>query len=166
MYEPSLRVPMMIRAPGGRPGQVTPAMAMNIDIAPTVLDYAGVAIPASVQGRSLRPVLEGKVPEDWRKTVYYSYYENSWRLAGKGLDARSDPSFQFFTPHRIGPHRGVRTATHKLIHYYAEGDVWELFDLNADPHELNNVYGAPGTEAITAELKTELERLRRQYRDT
>ncbi len=166
MYEPSLRVPLVVRAPGARAGQVTAAMAMNIDIAPTVLDYACVPAPATMQGRSLRPVLEGTTPADWRKTVYYSYYENSWKLAGKGLEARSDPSFAFFTPHRIGPHRGVRTATHKLIHYYAEGDVWELFDLTADPHELRNLYGTKGAETLTAELKAELERLRNHYRDT
>ncbi|MFN0101845.1 MAG: sulfatase [Bryobacteraceae bacterium] len=166
MYEPSLRVPLLVRAPGGRTAQVTEAMAMNIDIAPTILDYAGVPAPGSMQGRSLRPILQGQTPADWRKSVYYSYYENSWQLAGKGLDARSDPSFQFFTPHRIGPHRGVRTATHKLIHYYAEGDVWELFDLNADPNELRNLYGTAGAEPLAVTLKSELERLRQQYRDT
>lgn len=165
MYEPSLRVPLLVRAPGAKPGHVTPAMAMNIDIAPTILDYAGVTIPESMQGRSLRPVLADQTPADWRKTVYYSYYENSWQLAGKGREAMSDPSFAFFTPHRIGPHRGVRTATHKLIHYYAEGDVWELFDLTKDPNELQNLYGSSGAEALTKELQTELELLRRQYRD-
>ena len=166
MYEPSLRVPLVIRAPGGKAGQVTQAMAMNIDFAPTILDYAGVAPPSSFQGQSLRPILAGRTPADWRQSVYYSYFENSWQLAGKGREAMSDPSFQFFTPHRIGPHRGVRTATHKLIHYYAEGDVWELFDLTTDPQELTNLYGTSGAEQIAKDLKTELERLRRQYRDT
>jgi len=165
MYEPSLRVPLIVKAPGGKPAAVTPAMAMNIDIAPTILDYAGVPSPPTMQGRSLRPILEGAPPADWRQSVYYSYYENSWQLAGKGLDARSDPSFQFFTPHRIGPHRGVRTATHKLIHYYADGDVWELFDLQKDPNELTNLYGQPGAEPVTATLKTELTRLRNLYKD-
>ncbi|MCW5978885.1 MAG: sulfatase [Bryobacteraceae bacterium] len=165
MYEPSLRVPLIVRAPGVRRGSVPAAMALNIDIAPTILDYAGVEPPASMQGRSLRPVLEGAEPDDWRKSVYYAYYENSWVLAGKGKEAMSDPTFQYFTPHRIGPHRGVRTATYKLIHYYAEGDYWELFDLGSDPDELRNLHGAPGTEKITADLKRELEQLRRQFRD-
>ncbi|MBL8240295.1 MAG: sulfatase [Bryobacterales bacterium] len=165
MYEPSLRVPLIVRAPGAKPAQVTAAMSMNIDIAPTVLDYANVPAPATMQGRSLRPVLEGASPADWRQTVYYSYYENSWQLAGKGREAMADPSFQFFTPHRIGPHRGVRTATHKLIHYYAEGDVWELFDLTNDPNELNNLYNTAGSASLTATLKAELERLRVHYRD-
>ncbi len=166
MYEPSLRVPLLIRPPGGKRGVVSGDMAMNIDIAPTILDYAGVDIPKSMQGRSLRGVLEGATPPDWRKSVYYSYYENSWVLAGKGKEAMADPSFQFFTPHRIGPHRGVRTEDHKLIHYYAEGDYWELFDLNKDPNEMENLYGRAEQTALTATLKTELNRLRSQYRDT
>jgi arylsulfatase A-like enzyme len=166
MYEPSLRVPLLIRAPGGRPG-ITPArMAMNIDIAPTILDYAGVPIPESMQGHSLRPLLEGGDPPGWRESIYYAYYENSWVLAGMGLAARSDPGFQFFTPHRVGPHRGVRTRTHKLIEYYADGDYWELFDLVNDPHELRNIYGLPAARTVEAELKRELGRLRQLYRDT
>ncbi|MBM3726986.1 MAG: sulfatase [Acidobacteria bacterium] len=165
MYEPSIRVPMIVRAPGGRRGATSGRITLNIDIAPTILDYAGVEAPGAMQGRSLRPLIEGREPADWRQSMYYTYYEDSWRLAGKGLEARSDPGFQFFTPHRIGPHRGVRTATHKLIHYYAEGDQWELFDLARDPNELRNLYGEPGTEAVTGTLKAELERLRAYYKD-
>ncbi|MBM3783932.1 MAG: sulfatase [Acidobacteria bacterium] len=164
MYEPSLRVPLIVRAPGAPHGLVADGFAMNIDIAPTILDYAGLPVPATMQGQSLRALLEGRKPAEWRKSIFYAYYENSWQLAGKGLDARSDPSFQFFTPHRIGPHWGVRTAQHKLIHYYAEGDVWELFDLHADPNELNNLYGKPGMESTSETLKAELERLREQYK--
>ena len=163
MYEPSLRVPLIVRPPGGG-ARVAAQFAMNIDIAPTILDYAGVQTPATMQGRSLRPILEGKPPGDWRESVFYAYYENSWQLAGKGLDARSDPSFQFFTPHRIGPHFGVRNATHKLIHYYSEKDQWELFDLQTDPNELNNLYGSPEAEAVTEKLKAELRRLRLHYK--
>jgi len=166
MYEPSLRVPLLIRAPGAKRAQVSHPLVMNIDLAPTILDYAGVPVPASMQGRSLRSILEGATPADWRQSIYYSYYENSWVLSGKGKEAMSDPSFQFFTPHRIGPHRGVRTPTHKLIHYYAEGDYWELFDLEKDPNELNNLYRQTGSEGIIADLKQELERLRQLYKDT
>ena len=77
----------------------------------------------------------------------------------------SDPSFQYFTAHRVSPHRGVRTARHKLIEYYSESDYWELFDLEADPHEMKNLHGTPGYEAITAQLESELARLRKEYRD-
>jgi arylsulfatase A-like enzyme len=166
MYEPSLRVPLLARYPRRIPsGRTVDAMAMNIDLAPTILDYAGVGAPPTMQGRSLRPLLEGSAPADWRSSIYYAYYENSWALAGKGKDAMSDPSFQYFTPHRVGPHRGVRTARHKLIQYYAEGDYWELFDLEKDPNELSNVYGKADYAATQAELTKELERLRGLYKD-
>ena len=166
MYEPSIRVPMIVRAPGGVKGRTVDAMTLNIDVAPTLLDYAGLAPPASMQGRSLRTLVEGTVPPDWRKSIYYTYYDNSWaELVGKGPVARSDPSFQFLTPHRVGPHRGIRTVTHKLIEYYSDHGYWELFDLAQDPDELKNLYGQPGTERITGDLKQELSRLRNQYRD-
>jgi arylsulfatase A-like enzyme len=167
MYEPSLRIPLIVKPPSATgPGRVTADFALNIDYASTILDYAGCTIPETMQGRSLRPVLEGSTPADWRTSMYYAYYENSWVLAGKGKEAMSDPSFAFFTPHRIGPHRGVRTRTHKLIHYYSEGEYWELFDLEKDPNELNNLYGEPALGALTGELKGELTRLRRQYGDS
>jgi arylsulfatase A-like enzyme len=166
MYEPSLRVPLLVRYPRlGAAGKVVDHMVQNIDFAPTMLDFAGVEIPAAMQGRSLRPLLEGKAPADWRQSVYYAYYENSWTLRGKGKEAMSDPSFQFFTPHRVSPHRGVRTDRYKLIEYYSEGDYWELFDLKDDPNELKNLYGNSGSAQITADLKRELSRLRAQYKD-
>ena len=166
MYEPSLRVPLLVRYPrGAAAGRVERHMVQNIDLAPTILDFAGVEAPPGMQGRSLRPLLEGAAPADWRQSVYYAYYENSWVLQGKGKEAMADPSFQYFTAHRVGPHRGVRTARHKLIHYYSEGDYWELFDLREDPNELRNLYGQAGQAALVAPLKKELDRLRRQYRD-
>ena len=166
MYEPSLRVPLIVRYPAlGVKGAVEARFVLNIDHAPTILDLAGVKIPATMQGRSYRKLLEGNAPGNWRKSMYYTYYENSWRLSGKGLEARSDPSFQFFTPHRVGPHRGVRTERHKLIHYYSDGDYWELFDLATDPNELRNVYGDAAYSKTLAALKRELERLRLEYRD-
>jgi arylsulfatase A-like enzyme len=166
MYEPSLRVPLLVRYPRlGVAGKVVDHMVQNIDLAPTMLDFAGVAIPETMQGRSLRPLLEGAAPADWRRSVYYAYFENSWTLRGKGKEAMSDPSFQYFTPHRVSPHRGVRTDRYKLIEYYSEDGYWELFDLKEDPNELKNLYGNPASQQITAELKQELIRLRAQYKD-
>ncbi len=72
----------------------------------------------------------------------------------------------YFTPHRIGPHRGVRTGRYKLIEYYGEGDYWELFDLENDPDELNNIHADASSQAIVAELSGGLQRLRALYRDT
>ena len=166
MYEPSLRVPLLVRYPRlGVHGRVEDHMVQNIDFAPTILDLAGVPVPPAMQGRSLRPLLEGKPPADWRRSIYYVYFENSWLLHGKGKDAMSDPSFAYFTAHRVSPHRGVRTERYKLIQYYSEGEYWELFDLQKDPDELKNLYGDPAYGSITADLKQELMRLRTQYKD-
>ena len=166
MYEPSIRIPLVVRYPnGGISGNVTDALVMNVDFAPTILDFAGVEIPEGVQGKSLRPLLQGTEPDDWRTSVYYAYFEDSWVLHGKGAEAMSEPSFQYFTPHRIGPHRGVRTDRYKLIEYYAEGDYWELFDLQEDPDELRNVYDDAASADLVGDLKAELRRLQAQYGD-
>jgi arylsulfatase A-like enzyme len=146
MYEESLRMPFLVRWPAAvRPGSQSDALALNVDIAPTLLEAAGAPVPADMQGRSLVRVLAGQPLEWWRKSVYYRYYH--------------DPG-----DHNTRAHYGVRTATHKLIHYWTKGQ-WELFDLRSDPQELVNLYGRPGQEDTTAVLKTELERLRRELRD-
>ena len=165
MYEPALRIPLLARYPRlGAAGHVATELVANIDFAPTILDLAGVAPPATAQGRSLRPLLEGHSPQDWRQSVYYAYYENSWELQGRGEEAMAEP-YRYFTPHRIGPHRGVRTRRYKLIDYYGEGDYWELFDLQEDPDERHNLYGEPRHGATITALKEELGRLRQEYQD-
>jgi arylsulfatase A-like enzyme len=151
MYEPGLRVPLLARGPGIRPGHVPAQFVANIDLAPTFLDLAGLPIPASMQGRSLAPLLRGETPADWRTSVYYRYYH--------------DPGH-----HNTAAHLGVRTATHKLIHYWKQ-DAYELFDLANDPTEQRNlVFGPsdawkPGTAAKFAELKTEIARLQKELKD-
>jgi arylsulfatase A-like enzyme len=166
MYEPCLRIPLLIRYPRrGRAGHIAEEPVVNIDFAATILDCAGVQAPATVQGRSLAPLLQGESPANWRRSTYYAYYENSWLLHDRGDEAMAEP-YRYFTPHRIGPHRGVRTERYKLIEYYSEGDYWELFDLREDPDELHNLYGDTRREALIAELKDELHRLRQMYGDT
>ncbi len=166
MYEPSFRVPLLARYPrAALAGHVAPEFVANIDYAPTILDFAGVPLPESIQGRSLRPILEGRPPENWRRSVYYAYWENSWALRNASPEQMTDPTFRYFTPHRVGPHRGVRTRRYKLIEFFSEGDYWELFDLDQDPHELNNVYGRTEYAEIAERLKQELARLRKEYRD-
>ncbi len=164
MYEPALRIPLLVRYPrlvGS--GQVPERAALNVDIAPTILDFAGVRVPEAMQGRSLRRILEGDLPSDWRQAILYSYYENSWAFRDMARDQMTDPTFRFWTPHRVGPHRGVRTDRYKLIEYYGEGDYWELFDLREDPHELRNLYGEPGHAQLAEELRADLAALRAQY---
>jgi len=166
MYEPSLKIPLLIRYPRlGFSGQVLPDMALNVDFAPTILDLVGIPLPDAMHGRSLRPLLEGDAPSDWRTSVYYSYYEDSWR-AYRNLDAANlnDQTYtKYFTAHRVGPHHGVRTNRWKLIEYYTEDGYRELFDLELDPHEMRNIYGEAGTESVTAELERELTRLHALY---
>ena len=146
MYEESFRTPMLVRWPGKiKAGSVSKDMAMNLDFAQTFLDVAGVEAPGDMQGRSLLPLLTGKTPDDWRKSVYYHYYE-------------------FPQPHHVHPHYGVRTERYKLIHFYTLKE-WELYDLEKDPQEMRSVYGNPEYADVVAELKKELERLREQYQD-
>ena len=165
MYDPSIHIPLVASYPRlGVAGHVASEMVMNVDFAPTILDFANVPIPEGMQGRSLRPLMEGKSSDDWRSSIYYAYYENSWELRGKGDEAMAEP-YRYFTPHRIGPHRGVRTERYKLIEYYSEGGYWELFNLYNDPHELKNLYGEKAYAEIGADLKRELMRLRQQYHD-
>jgi arylsulfatase A-like enzyme len=146
MYEESIRMPFLVRWPAGvKAGGVSKAMALNVDFAPTFLEAAGLPVPPDMQGRSLLPVLRGKVPADWRTSMYYRYYH--------------DPG-----DHRTAAHYGVRTLTHKLIYFWKK-DQWELFDLAHDPYELHNLYGQPGFEKLTADLKAEMLRLKAQLGD-
>jgi arylsulfatase A-like enzyme len=148
MYEESLRMPLLVRFPKEIPaGSVSDAMVLNLDFAQTVLDYAGTAEPVDMQGESIRPLLQGNRPPDWRKEMYYHYYEYpGW--------------------HMVKRHYGIRTERYKLMHFYYDIDAWELYDLKNDPHELNNVYADPKHTGIVKELKKKLKRLQKQYGDS
>ncbi len=147
MYEPSIRMPFLARWPEGiRAGTVSSALAINCDFAPTFLELAGARIPESMQGRSLLPLFTGGVPEDWRHEFYYRYYH--------------DPGH-----HNTRAHYGIRTDTHKLIHYWKSGQ-WELYDLVNDPDELHNRADDPGTRPLFEELKRRLYRLKEQVGDS
>lgn len=152
MYEQAIRVPWMVRWPGQvKAGEETGAWTTNIDNAPTILDMAGIAVPATMQGRSLVPRFDGSNPKDWRRDLYYHYYE-------------------FAPPHWVYPHYGIRTDRYKLISYYRQNE-WELFDLDRDPDEMDSLidWGGyrvrPGYEAVVEDLVARLKALRRQYRD-
>jgi arylsulfatase A-like enzyme len=151
MYEPGLNVPLLARGPGIKAGQVPTQFVSNLDLAPTFLELAGLPIPASMQGRSLVPLLRGDVPADWPKSFYYRYYHSPG-------------------DHNTVAHLGVRTATHKLI-YYWERKSYELFDLTKDPTEQKNLLfddEATRPSEVTAkfqELKDEISRLQKHYKD-
>lgn len=145
MYEESFRTPLLMRLPGGKRGDI-PQLVQNIDYAPTFLELAGVAVPSDIQGESLLPLLKGEEPKDWRDALYYHYYE-------------------YPAEHAVKKHYGVRDDRYKLIHFYDDIDQWELYDLQADPKEMHNLYGQPGYEEATQRMMAKLKELQRQYDD-
>jgi arylsulfatase A-like enzyme len=149
MYEESLAMPLVLRYPRAVPaGRASDSLVLNLDFAPTLLDFAGVEVPEEMQGRSLRPLLDGPPPADWRDAIYYHYYEypHGW--------------------HDVRTHYGVRTDRYKLIRFYGDESFWELYDLATDPTEVRNVYGESGYAAIQEDLHQRLEALRTQFGDT
>ncbi len=145
MYEESMRTPLVVRMPGGVRGDID-ALVQNIDYAPTFLELAGAEVPDAMQGASLLPLLRGERPADWRRSLYYHFYE-------------------YPAEHMVKRHYGVRTDRWKLIRFYDDIDHWELYDLQEDPHELRNLYGRPEYAARQRELEEELVRLQRLYDD-
>lgn len=144
IFEESVRSPLLARWPGvTKPGSVNDNLVSLLDFAETFLDVAGLEVPADMQGRSLVPLLKGNTPEDWRKSLYYHYYE-------------------YPVPHRVRPHYGVITDRYKLIHYYKpDVDDWELLDREKDPNETKSFYNDPAYADVRKELHAEVERLRK-----
>ena len=148
MYEESFSTPLVMMLPEGLKarGDIH-EMVQNIDYAPTFLEIAGVEVPEDMHGKSLLPLLKDEHPRNWRKSLYYHFYE-------------------YPAEHMVKRHYGVKTADGwKLIHFYNDVDEWELYNLNEDPHEMNNMYGKPGTERITRKLMKELKSLQEEYKD-
>lgn len=143
IFEESLRTPLLVRWPGvTKPGSVNDDLVSNLDFAETFLEAAGVPAPAEMQGRGLAKVLAGQTPDDWRKSLYYQYYE-------------------YPGPHSVRRHYGVVTDRYKLIYFYEpDVDYWELFDRQADPRELKSVFGEAEYADAQKQLEGELTRLR------
>lgn len=148
MYEESLATPLLMRLPDGykRRGEIMD-MVQNIDYAPTFLEMAGAKVPSDIQGRSLVPLLRGeKTIGKWRDAIYYHYHE-------------------YPAEHSVKRHYGVRTGRYKLMHFYNDIDVWELYDLQADPQEMHNVYGDPQYAEVRAQMHKRLKQLQKMYKD-
>ncbi|HEY6466527.1 MAG TPA: sulfatase [Candidatus Acidoferrales bacterium] len=146
MYEPSIRIPFMIRYPKRiHAGTQSDEMVLNLDMAETMLDLAGLPIPAQMQGKSVLPLAEGE-NISWREDWLYEYYEY--------------PGWQ-----NIKPCRGIRTKRYKYIHFFIDPQEYELYDLQNDPNEADNLYGKPGYEKLTEQLRARLEELRKETND-
>lgn len=145
MYEESIRIPLIIRDPrqgaGGRHRHAE-QMALNIDLAPTMLDFAGVPIPERMQGKSLAPIVGGSsqtLRDDW-------YYEHFYEHHGN-----------------IRPTEGVRTRKWKYVRFPKEDPIYEqLFDLSKDPYEVKDLARDPDHEAMLRRLRRRCDAYRRE----
>jgi len=146
MYEPSIRVPLLVRYPSMvRPGTTNQEMVLNVDVGPTILDLAGAEIPGDMDGKSMKSLMQGKIIP-WRKDFLYEYYE-------------------YPAVHSVRKNRGVRTKRWKYIHYFEEPEEFELYDIKNDPEEMNNLYNNPAFKDVVAQLRERLMELRRELKD-
>ena len=147
MYEESFRTPLLVRYPKEiEPGTKINKLVQNLDFAPTFLDYAEINIPEEIQGESFRKLVAGETDE-WRDAVYYTYYE-------------------YPGAHSVKRHYGVATERYKLMHFYYDIDEWEMYDLETDPMEMNNIYNDPEYDELQKKLHKKLEEIRKYYGDS
>ena len=147
MYDESLKMPFIVKWPGvTKPGSRNTDLIQNLDYAETFLEVAGASIPEDMQGASLVPLLKGQTPKDWRKEIYYHYYE-------------------YPSVHMVPRHNGIRSKRYKLMHFYQFENEWELYDLKSDPDELKNLYGDPKFAKVRNRMKARLEHLVDHYED-
>lgn len=159
-YEQSIHMPFVMSYPRAIPaGRVVAQMATNVDLAPTILDACGIAPHPRMQGRTFWPLATGASDEAIHDAMYYRYFEHD------------DDS------HHVFAHCGVRTLTHKLIHFYNDGlglpgtgpyraePQWELYDFESDPDELVNRFDDPACAGIVAQLKRRLVELQTDLDD-
>ena len=147
MYEESFRMPLLMKFPERiKSGTETNALVQNLDFAPTFLDYANAnEFNSEMQGKSFKPLLEGKInDDDFRNVIYYHYYDY--------------PAF-----HMVKKHYGIRTKRYKIMHFYDDIDTWEFYDLETDPKELNNLISNSNFASIIKTMKFKLDSVQKVY---
>jgi arylsulfatase A-like enzyme len=146
IYEYSIRVPLIVfdpRAPRKQRGRVADGMALNVDMAPTILELAGVQVPRLMQGRSLAPLLAGDPPSDWRVDFFYEH---------------------LFVRHNIPKSEGVRTERWTYVRWFDQNPpVEELYDHRKDFDQVDNLVNAPEHGQTLTVLRRRTTQLRDLY---
>jgi arylsulfatase A-like enzyme len=142
-YEESVRNPLLLRYPPRVPAGSRPAgLALTVDLAPTLLELAGVPIGPGIQGRSLVPLF-GAAPADWRESVLVEFYTNEQPF-----------------PHLLDmDYRAIRTGRYKYIHWVQHPESDELYDLASDSLEIKNLADDPALAGVKSTLRADLGRL-------
>lgn len=144
MYEESFRTPMLMRYPGKiKPGTSYGQMILNLDLAPTLLEVSGVAVPEDMQGESMVKLFDDK-KKILHDAVYYHYYEPN---------------------HKVPPHLGIKTDRYKLIYFYDQLNSWEFYDIENDPQEMKNGINDKKNARIIEQMKKRLLKLIDEYDD-
>ena len=147
MYEESMRMPFIVRWPEKiKGGTVIDGLISNVDFAPTILGMCGIPADSGMQGESYADLFSG-TPGKHKGSIYYHYYE-----------------YPFW--HHVQPHYGIRTDKYKLMHFYYDIDVWEMYDLENDPDELHNLYYDEDFAGLRDSLSRELVLQQQKYKDT
>jgi N-acetylglucosamine-6-sulfatase len=146
-YESSIRVPMIISYPKLiSKNTVIDEQCLNIDLAPTILELAGINKPKYMQGESMVKLMSGKKDKSWRKSIFFEYYvDDAWPYAG---------------PDQVA----VRTNQYKLVDNFLKDDIDELYDLVNDPGEMKNLINNAKYDDIENDLRKESERLQKKYK--
>ena len=146
-YENSIRIPMIMRFPEKiKAGIQINEMCLNIDLAPTILELANIEKPAYMQGESMVKLFGNEEASEWRESILFEYYvDDAYPYAGPDMLA-------------------VKTDNYKLIDVFLENDIDELYDLQNDPGEMNNLINNPEFDEIEKELRDEMEILKKKYK--
>jgi len=148
MYNESFKTPLLIRWPNVITSNTTEdELVQNLDFAQTFLEAAGVDVPSDMQGESLLRIFKGNKSDWTHDAVYYHYYE-------------------YPAEHAVKRHYGIATKEYKLMHFYYDVDQWELYDLEKDVNETNNVYNEPDYQQIVKKMKLKLNETREKYKDS
>jgi N-acetylglucosamine-6-sulfatase len=139
-YEESIRTPLLLRYPAlARAGAQIGELAASIDVAPTVLEIAGLVPGDHVQGRSLLPLLRGDT-RDWRESLLIEFYTY-------------DNPFPWLADM---DYRAIRSDRYKYVHWVHHPDEGELYDLADDPFEMSNRIDDPALAGVLGELRAQM----------